>query len=165
MERTELLIIMTPHVVRSQGDMERLKQAEFSRMSWCEADVFDVHGDVYTMSTTMEQSLDQTPWQVIYPDQDPRGKSLPPVQEARPLMQSEVNDPEVVQPASTTLPFGQGSPIAQQDRYTTANVRTASASAPSGINGLQFGENSGFPQVPVVNSNYRGTPTSGVRQR
>jgi general secretion pathway protein D len=83
--RTELLIIMTPHVVRSPGDMERLKLAEFSRMSWCEADVFDIHGDVHTLSTSMEQSLDSAPWQTIYPDDDPRGKPLPPVNEAQPL--------------------------------------------------------------------------------
>lgn len=71
--RSELLIIMTPHVVRSQGDMERLKQAEFARMSWCEADVFDVHGDVYPPTDLTAEVLQQQPWNVIYPDVDPRG--------------------------------------------------------------------------------------------
>ena len=34
-----------PHVIRSQEDGERIKQAEFARMSWCAADVYDLYGD------------------------------------------------------------------------------------------------------------------------
>ncbi|MBL9125004.1 MAG: hypothetical protein JNG90_15310, partial [Planctomycetaceae bacterium] len=34
-QRTELLIILTPHVVRSEADAERIKQLEAARMSWC----------------------------------------------------------------------------------------------------------------------------------
>lgn len=74
LQRTELLIIMTPHVVRSQGDMERLKQAEFARMSWCEADIFDIHGDVYPSSNMTVEMMDREDWDVVYPDADPRGR-------------------------------------------------------------------------------------------
>ena len=74
--RTELIIILTPHVVRSQGDMERLKQAEFARMSWCEADVFEVHGDVYPTTDTAIDRMKQDDWDVVYPDIDPRGTPL-----------------------------------------------------------------------------------------
>ncbi len=74
--RSELLIIMTPHVVRSQGDMERLKQAEFARMSWCEADVFEVHGDVYPPTDLTSDMIQHQPWSVVYPDDDPRGQQL-----------------------------------------------------------------------------------------
>lgn len=42
--RTELLIIMTPRVIRSEIDMEMLKQVESSRMSWVLSDVIDLHG-------------------------------------------------------------------------------------------------------------------------
>ena len=73
-QRTELLIIMTPHVIRSQGDMERLKQAEFARMSWCEADVFDIHGDVFPQTGMMSQLVEQEDCNVVYPDADPRGR-------------------------------------------------------------------------------------------
>jgi general secretion pathway protein D len=72
--RTELLIILTPHVVRTPGDMERLKQAEFARISWCEADVFELHGDVFPQTGMMSQLLDQGDCQVVYPDIDPRGE-------------------------------------------------------------------------------------------
>lgn len=76
--RTELLIIMTPHVVRNQGDMERLKQAEFARMSWCEADVFEIHGDVYPPMNMTEELMERQDWNVVYPDIDPRGASTTP---------------------------------------------------------------------------------------
>ena len=78
MQRTELVIILTPHVVRSQGDMERLKQAEFARMSWCEADIFAMHGDVFPRTGLMQdwqEEDDSVP--VIYPDLDPRGALQP----------------------------------------------------------------------------------------
>jgi type II secretion system protein D len=76
--RTELLIIMTPHIVRNPGDMERLKQAEFARMSWCEADVFAMHGDVFPKTGMMQEWDDQDESvPVIYPDLDPRGALQP----------------------------------------------------------------------------------------
>ena len=42
--RTELLIILTPHVVLGSGDAEYLKQVEMSRMSWVSSDVFEFIG-------------------------------------------------------------------------------------------------------------------------
>jgi type II secretion system protein D len=44
--KSELLIVMTPTVVRSRYDSDRLKQIESSRMSWCLSDVVTVHGAV-----------------------------------------------------------------------------------------------------------------------
>ncbi|MCC6493012.1 MAG: hypothetical protein IT424_08320 [Pirellulales bacterium] len=44
LERSELLIVLTPHVIRSRAQSELLKQTESSRMSWCLADVVDMHG-------------------------------------------------------------------------------------------------------------------------
>lgn len=135
MKRTELLIIMTPHVVRSQGDMERLKQAEFARMSWCEADIFAIHGDVYPTTDLTTQLMDGAECQVVYPDIDPRGrvdsdKPLDNINEASPYSTSSANlsnpYPAVV-PAypSTNLPLptqsvGQGeiSPLAFLDLPT-----------------------------------------------
>jgi len=76
--RTELVIILTPHVVRSQGDMERLKQAEFARMSWCEADIFEVHGNVYPGTDMPLDCMKQEYGEVVYPDTDPRGTSTRP---------------------------------------------------------------------------------------
>lgn len=43
-ERTELLIILTPRVIRSEVDAEMIKQVESSRMSWVMCDVVNMHG-------------------------------------------------------------------------------------------------------------------------
>ena len=43
--RTELLIVMTPTLVTGDEDLEYVKQVESSRMSWCLADVVEMHGD------------------------------------------------------------------------------------------------------------------------
>lgn len=43
--RTELLMIMTPHIIWDGDDLNWLKQTESERMSWCMADVVEVDGD------------------------------------------------------------------------------------------------------------------------
>ncbi|TWU39894.1 Type II secretion system protein D precursor [Novipirellula aureliae] len=45
-ERSELLIVMTPMLVTGEEDLEYVKTVESSRMSWCLADVVEMHGDV-----------------------------------------------------------------------------------------------------------------------
>ena len=42
--RSELLIIITPIVVRTEADANMLREQEMCRMSWCLADVADVYG-------------------------------------------------------------------------------------------------------------------------
>lgn len=44
--RTELLVIMTPMLVNGDEDLDYIKQVESSRMSYCLADVVEMHGDV-----------------------------------------------------------------------------------------------------------------------
>jgi hypothetical protein len=71
--RAELLIILTPHVVRSQDDMEKIKQAEAARMNWCLSDVHALHGP-----TGIYEDLDESCYggqgEVIYPDTNPGGQ-------------------------------------------------------------------------------------------
>jgi type II secretion system protein D len=74
-KRTELLIILTPHIVRSQEDMERVKQVEFARMSWCAADVVNIHGDINMAPPVGSMISEQGDWEVIYPDVDPSGQA------------------------------------------------------------------------------------------
>jgi type II secretion system protein D len=69
-ERRELLIIMTPHVVRTNEDAEAVKRMEAGRMHWCLADVIELTGD-----TNLRGRKDDWPdgdTKVIYPDGDPR---------------------------------------------------------------------------------------------
>ncbi|MBX3424003.1 MAG: hypothetical protein KF752_20795 [Pirellulaceae bacterium] len=44
--RKELLVVLTPRIIQTDEDYEMLKQVESARMSWCLADVVNLHGDV-----------------------------------------------------------------------------------------------------------------------
>jgi type II secretion system protein D len=74
-KRTELLIILTPHVIRSSRDSERINQMEMARMSWCTADVYRVHGDLPAGPHTGPVFDQET--QIIYPHDNPRGETTP----------------------------------------------------------------------------------------
>lgn len=79
-KRSELLIILTPHVIKSAEDSERLKQAEIARMNWCEADVYRIQGDInlpaiHPVGYETDTESDETP--VIYPDTNPSGELGP----------------------------------------------------------------------------------------
>lgn len=63
--RTELIIILTPHVIRSSLDSDRIKELEIARMSWCAADVYEIHGDI---NINREYFDMDAPTEVIYPD-------------------------------------------------------------------------------------------------
>jgi type II secretion system protein D len=72
--RSELLIIMTPRVVRSEQDAELIKQVEAARMTWCLADVIRMHGESGLRSRRDEWLNDETP--TVYPDLDPSGNFM-----------------------------------------------------------------------------------------
>jgi general secretion pathway protein D len=44
--RRELLVVLTPRIIQSDQDYETVKTIASSRMSWCLADVLNLHGDV-----------------------------------------------------------------------------------------------------------------------
>jgi type II secretion system protein D len=71
--RSELLIFLTPHVVRTREDMERIKQTEAARMSWCLADVHEIHGP-----TGLYEDADGGclvgEGEVVFPDTNPAGR-------------------------------------------------------------------------------------------
>jgi type II secretion system protein D len=72
-ERNEMLIILTPHIVRSPEDAERVRQMEASRMNWCLCDVNQVHGPAGFSNKPESQAAP-----IIYPDANPRGILTPP---------------------------------------------------------------------------------------
>lgn len=102
--KTELLIIMTPHVVRTEEDAEAVKRIEAARMHWCLADVIDMMGEESGLRTRKDDWPD-TQTEVIYPDGDPRtqrGQALPaPMPRPVPAAPDAVPSP---QPAPTPLP-------------------------------------------------------------
>ncbi|MCH2372330.1 MAG: hypothetical protein MK324_17670 [Pirellulales bacterium] len=72
-KRKELLIIMTPHIVRGEEDVDRIKALETERMSWLLSDLTEIQGD-----TGMKEGRGfwGEPGTVIYPDDDPAGTLL-----------------------------------------------------------------------------------------
>ncbi len=72
--RTELLIILTPRIVRSAEDADRLKQVELARMNWCAADVVELHGDVFSNYGWHDGVHGEEAYEVIFPHDDPRGE-------------------------------------------------------------------------------------------
>lgn len=61
-ERTELLIILTPTIIRSDMDVEVLKQQEAARMHWCINDVVKLTGDSSMRIRTDEWSPCDAPF-------------------------------------------------------------------------------------------------------
>jgi len=98
--RTELLIVLTPHVVRGAADLERVKQVEASRMHWCLKDVQQIHGNL-----GLNPTLGQPHGTVIYPDDNPRG-TLP--EPARPGDKFDVlpSPPEPIPAPQSATPAG-----------------------------------------------------------
>lgn len=101
-ERTELLIILTPHVVRTEDDAQKIKQTEAARMSWCLADVRRLHGDIGPLGRFDEFSELDT--QVIYPDQNPGGVHLLPVPDQSLQRQEVPAGPELSPPGTNGAP-------------------------------------------------------------
>lgn len=95
--KSELLIILTPHVVHSEADIQRVRQIETARMHWCLSDVIDMHGDLEggAISLPTEQ-----PTRVFYSEADedmpgwsqpvPEGQRPQSPTPAMPLPQAEV---------------------------------------------------------------------------
>ena len=68
-EKTELLIIMTPHIVKNQAEAEALKRTEAAKMSWCLSDVTEIYGEAGLRRRTDVWTDGEVP--VIYPDAGP----------------------------------------------------------------------------------------------
>lgn len=107
--RTELLIIMTPHVVRDEKDAEWIKQVESARMSWVMGDVMEIHGDVGLRGRTDDWSDDET--DTRYPDQENGAVVMPPMPKDMPRAPQPVPQPKPMpqpEPPTETTPKSVG---------------------------------------------------------
>ena len=68
-EKTELLIIMTPHIVRNQAEADALRRAEAAKMTWCINDVTKIYGEAGLRRRTDQWTDAEVP--VVYPDGGP----------------------------------------------------------------------------------------------
>lgn len=94
--RTELLIILTPNVIRTSTDNERVRQAEIARMHWCAADVHAIQGDVGTLGPSDPNLLEWSATETVYPDLNPRGEPGGPAPVPDELEPATVHEPATV---------------------------------------------------------------------
>lgn len=137
--KKELLIIMTPHVIRSQADADQLRKLEQERMNWCLADVVKLTGDKSLLQRGGDWSDKDTT--VVYPDLDPRAEkhATPTIPEPIPAPEG---DPKA---APKTLPFKQDTPTQLQQ--------------PGGMNGTQ----PPLPPEPPMTPTGNDTSMNGYR--
>ncbi|MCO6458728.1 MAG: general secretion pathway protein GspD, partial [Pirellulaceae bacterium] len=105
--RDELMIFLTPHIVRNDQDIERLKQVESSRMSWCLADLVEMHGSAGLSGGYGLWNPPPTP--TIYPYHDPTAVEVVPTPAAMPGPQFGPQAPAVppdLTPADLLQPPG-----------------------------------------------------------
>ena len=127
-QRTELLISLTPKVIRTREEGEQIKQTEMGRMSWCAADVYDLHGDIGL--TFRESVISEEGTDVIYPDFDPRGTPTPlATPEEVPLTPVPA---EPLPDSSQRSPTANSRSFVQPARFTTGQPRPSTIPMPSG---------------------------------
>jgi general secretion pathway protein D len=148
--RTELLVVMTPRVINYNDDqkLEMIKQVESSRMSWCMADVLNIHGDVGLSTGNGLWGPAASP--VIYPDLQPTVDS--PRRGAPPEM--IIGEPEQM----NAIPMNSSPGVEMLDGYPiNAPVRSNSNTGRTLINSSN--ENMDQPSVnsasPIQNSSYQ----------
>lgn len=98
-ERAELLIIMTPRIVESTEDADKIKRIESARMHWCLSDVVALHdGDGLGNNGATWYDGNSA---VIYPDLDPTLRSM---QELTPPGDARVSPKNQLVPTPDMLP-------------------------------------------------------------
>jgi hypothetical protein len=105
--RTELLIILTPHVVNNRFEAEMLKQVESARMNWCLSDVVEMHGPVGLRSQS--DLMGEAESELIYPEQVPADELMPTPEPALPPAPTEVPlPPQAEERSALRFPFSIG---------------------------------------------------------
>ena len=84
--KTEMLIIMTPHIIRTEEDAERIKRIEAARMHWCMADVLEIYGDAGLRGRCDNWTDAETA--VVYPDGKPAAANAETIKMPQPLPQA-----------------------------------------------------------------------------
>jgi type II secretion system protein D len=118
--RSELLIVMTPHIAQNEEDQERIKRVEAARMHWCLSDVVAIHGDGGLRGRKDDWTDGET--QVIHPDQKPEIRKS---QKSQPDSQEPTFAPEP-QPDSSAKKNGSRPSFLRNSRDNAGTARNAS---------------------------------------
>jgi type II secretion system protein D len=136
-DRTELLIIMTPHVVRNEADAAWIREVEQSRMSWCLGDVLALH----EMGPRTDLGIAEPNVPTVYPDVTPGlpEKQLRPAPPLPPSVRPENVEPRPT-PATPTpaAPLGERESIHQLDVEREVGRAAPARDFPSGIRRARY---------------------------
>lgn len=99
--RTELIIILTPRIIKGAADLDAHNRSAMSRMHWCQCDVDELYGDPGFPNTGEYQ--EQTP-KVYYPDSDPMGNN-PIINEINGFNDAQFENFDQGVPTSTAMPM------------------------------------------------------------
>ncbi|MDR3181888.1 MAG: hypothetical protein LBT89_03050, partial [Planctomycetaceae bacterium] len=69
-QKKELLIILTPRIIRDKKDMEEIKQMDVARMNWCLHNVSKIYGDIGTYNVIADKPYTGDA-SIIKPDEMP----------------------------------------------------------------------------------------------
>jgi type II secretion system protein D len=145
-KKTELLIIMTPHIVRTEEQANCIKQTETARMSWCMCDVVKLHGDVGLRSRCDEFQNHET--NTYFPDVDPTGQTPTYVQPGDVPLGTQIMDasPTMQQPIYSTP----NSPLLTPEPVPTPQPAPGIAPSPLKLSPPEFPDASNGPPTPVA---------------
>jgi type II secretion system protein D len=138
--KLELLVIMTPHIVRSRLDADHVLAAESRRMDWVLGDVIKAHGTT-GLEPIMPPSKPSAPVNIDMPD------ALPPEAADGPIMMPSLSAPATSQPADEMLPHPRKMPPGPQmppakdasipptNSAPMVNTQTPTAAEPAALDG------------------------------
>jgi type II secretory pathway component GspD/PulD (secretin) len=140
--RSELIVIMTPRLINPNdaAKLDLIKQVESSRMSWCMADILNIHGDVGLSPGNGLWGPAASP--VIFPDMQPTAE-FDPNQNPNLLM----GEPEVMPSSIQEVPV----------MSEPGAGRTLLRNSPEGSN-IGPAVNTA---TPIQNSSYQLPPANG----
>ena len=155
-DKTELLIIMTPHIIRNQAEAEAIKRTEAAKMSWCLSDVTHIYGEAGLRRRSDVWTDGEVP--TIYPDAGPLPVgSQPAGPEAIPTPSSQpTGSPQAAPPGQSTPPADKSvAPTSMGTLPTDPSAATGRFPAPQSA---PYGDRSLAPTAAVQPANYRSPP-------
>ena len=171
-QRTELLVVLTPRLVETDEDYEMIKQVESSRMSWCLADVLNLHSDVGLSGGNGLWGPAKT--STIYPDLQPAVVETNPAMEGESILLDGSNQAQpsgYFGPAAGQVPSGAMSPLQPVSYEANPGLRTSTNAvrnpAPPTTNTTPGVPNSSQlvpASTPPAYSTYTGATTFGNKR-
>ncbi len=181
-ERDELLVVMTPHIVRSEAQADELKRIEAARMNWCLGDVIAMSGDIGIRPRNSDWPDNET--EVIYPDVNPRAEKPCNNDGKSPANETIATPPAVINPDKTPATSGPSAAppepprapqpdsgaMAPQQRFMPANsafyfntngqVPLQASTAPQGVRTATYERPAGYPPQPAAPISYPPNPNA-----